>query len=180
VRLTTARLVLRDFVDEDLEQFHAVEGDPEVARYQSFEPRTPADTRYYLQGAIQTAGYTPRRVFELAIVLTADDQVVGRCGLGVEGKETQQGNIWYTLRRDLWNRGYTTEAAQALVAYGFRELALHRVWADCDPANVGSWRVMEKLGMRREAHHRQNRWLKGAWHDTLIYAVLAEEWAARA
>jgi RimJ/RimL family protein N-acetyltransferase len=64
-----------------------------------------------------------------------------------------------------------------MVEFGFRELGLHRMWADCDPDNVGSWRVLEKIGMRREGHLRENALVKGAWVDSLIYAVLEREWA---
>ena len=64
-----------------------------------------------------------------------------------------------------------------MVDFGFRELRLHRIWADCDPANVPSCRVLEKLGMRREGHFRENAWIKGEWVDSLIYAILDREWA---
>src|SRR3712207_3871409 len=62
---------------------------------------------------------------------------------------------------------------------GFRELGLHRIWADCDPANTASWRVLEKNGLRREGHLRENASIKGQWVDSLIYAVLSGEWMAR-
>ena len=75
-----------------------------------------------------------------------------------------------------WGRGYTTEAARAMIDFGFRELGLHRIWADCDPRNVASWRVLEKLGLRREAHLRQNARIKGEWVDSLLYAILDREW----
>ena len=66
-----------------------------------------------------------------------------------------------------------------LVDFGFGELGLHRLTADCDPRNHASARVAEKLGMRREAHFVENAWLKDEWVDSLIYGLLDHEWKAR-
>jgi hypothetical protein len=104
------------------------------------------------------------------------DRLIGRCGLGIRDSEIGEAVLWYTLHPTYWGRGYTTEAALAIVDFGFRELRLHRIWADCDPANIASCRVIEKIGMRREAHLRENAKIKGKWVDSLIYAILAREW----
>jgi [ribosomal protein S5]-alanine N-acetyltransferase len=176
VRLETARLVLREFGEDDWPALHAVESDPEVARYQSFEPRTPEESRAYVLGAAADATAVERRTWDLAVVLRSDGLVIGRCGLGITDPDAAQAMLWYTLHPAEWGRGYATEAARALVGYGFRDLGMHRIWADCDPANPASWRVLEKLGMRREGHLRENARLKGKWVDSLIYAVLDREW----
>jgi len=68
------------------------------------------------------------------------------------------------------------EAARAVLDTAFREVGLHRVWATCDPRNRASYRVMEKLGVRREAHFRQDVMEKGEWRDSYLYAILREEW----
>ena len=68
------------------------------------------------------------------------------------------------------------EAARAIVAFGFAGLGLHRVWDECVADNVASARVLEKLGMRREARYLEHRWYKGRWWDTLLYAMLNHEW----
>jgi ribosomal-protein-alanine N-acetyltransferase len=177
VRLETERLVLREFVEDDAEALFAVEGDPTVARYQSFEPRSLDESRGYVRYAAESATWRPRSLYDLVIVRREDAQLIGRVGLQVSRKEGRQAALWYTLRPDCWGSGYATEAARALVAYGFAELGLHRVWADCDPANTGSWRLLERLGMRREAHHVESTWLKGGWVDSYEYAVLDREWA---
>ena len=110
------------------------------------------------------------------MILAAEARLIGWCGLGISDDEPREAIVWYTLHPDAWNRGYTTEAARALVDFGFRTLGLHRVGADCDPANVASWRVLEKLGMRREGHLREKFWIKGEWVDSLIFAILDHEW----
>ena len=167
VQVPTERLLLREFAEADWEALHAVESLPEVARYQDFAPRSEAESRAYVAGAIAGAREEPRRVYDLAVVLLGEDRLIGRCGLGLGDPDPEQGALWYTLHPASWGRGYTTEAAGAMIDFGFRELGLHRIWADCDPRNVASWRVLEKLGLRREAHLRQNARIKGEWVDSL-------------
>ena len=175
--LRTERLTLREFEPDDWEALHAIESRPEVAQYQSFTPRTPDESQRYVLDAIADAVAAPRLTFDLAVILMAENRLIGRCGLG-PGDEPREAVLWYTLHPDAWGRGYTTEAARAMVDFGFRTLGLHRVWADCDPENVASWRVLEKIGMRREGHLVENAWVKEAWADSLIYAILEREWAA--
>ena len=175
VLLRTARLVLREFEVADWHALHDVESRPEVARYQSFEPRTAEESRAYVTGARRDASEQPRRTYDLAVVPWDEDGLIGRCGLGITDPHGE-GMLWYTQHPAFWGRGFATEAARGMVDFGFGELGLHRIWADCDPDNPASWRVLEKVGMRREGHLRENAWLKGEWRDTLIYAVLRREW----
>jgi RimJ/RimL family protein N-acetyltransferase len=86
---------------------------------------------------------------------------IGRLGLKVADPARREGELSYTLHRAHWGRGSIPEAARALLDVGLAEFGLHRVWADCDPANGASIRVLEKLGLRREAHLREHVWLKG-------------------
>jgi RimJ/RimL family protein N-acetyltransferase len=176
VLLTTSRLVLREFVEGDWPALHAVESRPEVARYQWFAPRTPDESRSYVAGVIERATAVPRYSFDLAVVLAAEERLIGIAGLGVVDPDLPEGMVCFNLHPALWGRGYATEAARTLVDYGFRELRLHRISANCDPANVASWRVLEKVGMRREGHLREHARSKGQLVDSLIYAVLQREW----
>ncbi len=176
MRLTTERLILRDFVEADWPALHAVESRPEVARYQGFSPRTEEESRAYVMGSIVSARERPRQTYDLAVVLTSEAELIGRVGLSVTDAEIGEAVLWYTLHPDRWGQGYMTEAARGLIGFGFGELWLHRIWADCDPANIASWRVLEKLGMRREGHLVENARIKGEWVDSYIYAILEREW----
>ncbi len=177
--LTTPRLLLREFEEDDWRFTHPYESDPEVVRYQSHGVRTPEESRDYIRRVRALASETPRRIYDLAVVLRDGQQLIGRCGMNITDPELREAAIWYVLDRSHWGRGYIPEAARALVDFGFGTLGLHRVWADCDPRNPASVRVMEKLGMRQEAHFRENAFIKGEWCDSLIYAVLDREWRAR-
>jgi RimJ/RimL family protein N-acetyltransferase len=87
-----------------------------------------------------------------------------------------QGDIGYELSPKHWGRGYATEAARAIVRFGFTELKLYRIWSWCIADNVGLARVLEKVGMRLEGRLRDKEYLKGRWWDTLLYAILEHEW----
>ncbi|HSP77926.1 MAG TPA: GNAT family N-acetyltransferase, partial [Myxococcaceae bacterium] len=177
--LLTPRLRLREFEEEDWRATWPYESDPEVVRYQSHDVRTPEQSLKYIQDSMATARESPRRIYDLAVVLREDGRLIGRCGLKVVDAEQREGALWYILERKLWGKGYITEASEALLDFGFTTLGLHRVWADCDPRNAGSVGVLRKLGFRLEAHFRENVFLKGEWCDSLIHALLDREWAAR-
>ena len=89
-----------------------------------------------------------------------------------------QADIGYELDPKHWNHGYAIEAAHAMVDFGFSHFGLHRVWSWCVADNVGSAHVLEKLGMRLEGRLRENEYYKERWWDTLMYAILADEWEA--
>lgn len=86
---------------------------------------------------------------------------------------------------DHWGRGYASEAASTLVTACFESSGAHRVTAGCDPRNTASWRLLERLGFRREGHFLANASFTSdgegnpVWHDSYLYAVLADEWRAR-
>ncbi len=178
--LTTPRLLLREFEEDDWRATHPHESDPVVVRYQSQDVRTPEQSRDYILRVMALAHETPRRVYDLAVVLRDGNRLIGRCGMSITDPELREATLWYVLDRSQWGRGYIPEAAGALVDFAFGTLGLHRIWADCDPRNPASFRVMEKLGMRKEAHFRENAFYKGEWCDSLIYALLDHEWRARA
>jgi RimJ/RimL family protein N-acetyltransferase len=105
--------------------------------------------------------------------------VVGEVSLIWRSVADRQAEIGYIFHPDVQGQGLATEAALALLAFGFEQAELHRIYARCDARNVASWRVMEKLGMRREAHFREHLQLKGRWDEELIYAILEDEWRAQ-
>jgi [ribosomal protein S5]-alanine N-acetyltransferase len=179
MELRTERLTLREFREDDWPALHDIESREDVARYQEFAPRTREESRTYVLESIASVHQHPRLTYDLAVTLTASDEVIGRVGLGITDLEIGEAMLWYTLHPDRWGHGFTTEAARAMVDAGFREMGLHRISADCDPANVASWRVLEKIGLRREGHLIENAYIKGEWVDSLIYAILAREWARR-
>jgi len=179
MQLTTARLYLREFEEGDVPALHAIEADPEAVKYVSYGPSTEQVCRRDLAFHIEHQTAQSRIFYHLAVCLQKELQMIGWCGVKISRGNEQEAELGYALQRQHWGQGYITEAASALLAYGFIQLRLHRIFATCDPRNIGSARVLEKIGMQREGHLRQHKLSKGVWRDSLIYAVLEHEWQAR-
>jgi RimJ/RimL family protein N-acetyltransferase len=176
MELRTERLRLRELAEADHLAANRWESDADVVRYTSHGVRSPAESLAYIQRISAEQAELPRRLFDLAMLRLDSGELVGRCGLHVCRPDREEATLWYVLRRDQWGQGLVPEAARALLAFGFRDLGLHRVFLDCDPRNHASIRVAEKLGFRREAHFVENAFYQGEWCDSLIYALLAREW----
>jgi [ribosomal protein S5]-alanine N-acetyltransferase len=176
MRLTTARLVLREFEEDDWRAVLAYQSDPRYLRYYAWSGRDEAAVREFVGRQIASQSHVPRHSFQVAITLPAEhSRLIGNCGVRVNDPERREGNIGYELAPADWGRGYGTEAARAVLAYGFDQLGLHRIWAECVADNVASAHVLEKLGMRREATFREHTYFKDRWWDSLIYAKLESE-----
>lgn len=173
--LETDRLILRELEEGDWQAVHEYASDPEVVRYVEWGPNTEADTLIFIAQAL-VQRKQPRGYYGFAVVLKAERQLIGGCSLVVSDPELREGWIGYVFNRRFWGHGYATEVARALIAFGFEQLSLHRIFATCDPANVASTRVLKKTGMRQEGHLREHKWQKGKWRDSYLYAILDHEW----
>lgn len=180
VWIETPRLILREHTASDAEAVHAYAADPEVLRYRMSSPATIEQVRENLGRIEAQRVEEPLRTrYELAIVTREEACLIGWLPLILSGMpDTNDAEIGWTLARSVWGRGFATEAARATLAFAFETLRLHRVWAYCQPENVASSRIMEKIGMRREGLFRQCRYIKEQWIDTLYYGMLEEEWWA--
>jgi RimJ/RimL family protein N-acetyltransferase len=105
--------------------------------------------------------------------------MIGGVSFTLTEHDVLQAHIGYTVARAHWHQGYATEAVGRLLAYLFEELGLRRVIAETDVLNDPSWRLLERLGFRREAHQVENAWFKGAYASEYRYAMLKREWEAR-
>lgn len=177
--LHTDRLVLRPFRDDDLDAFHSIQRRPDVVRYLYWEPRTLEQSsemlgRRTLQVAIDKEGDG----LHLAADLRDTGELVGHFSLFYGSQEHRQGEIGFVLHPGHQGQGYGAEGAQVMLRLGFEGLGLHRIVGRCDVRNDASWRLMERLGMRREAHLLENEFVKGEWTDEFDYAMLDREWEA--
>jgi RimJ/RimL family protein N-acetyltransferase len=174
--IETERLLLRDFVEEDWRAVHEYGSDPEVVRYLPWGPNTEGDSRDFISRSIAIQSESPRRRFEIGIVLKEEGRLIGGCGIRENNPTLMEGNMGYVLNKDYWGRGIATEAARALVRFGFETLNLHRIFATCFPENKASERVLQKCGMSLEGRLRENLLMRGEWRDSLLYAILDREW----
>jgi RimJ/RimL family protein N-acetyltransferase len=177
--IATDRLLLRPFTDADADALFAIYGPPDVSRFLYTEPRTRDEIPEMLDRAKQfTAIDDDHDGLRLAAVLKASDEVVGDVSLWRVSREHHQGEVGYVLDPAHQGHGYVTEAVREMLRVGFEEIGFHRIVGRLDARNTASAAVLERLGMRREAHLRENEYVKGEWADELIYAMLASEWDA--
>ncbi|MEV0195253.1 GNAT family N-acetyltransferase [Nonomuraea sp. NPDC050691] len=175
--ITTQRLLLRPFTHDDLHAVHAYESRPDVTRYLYWQARDLDAVRAGLDTKIsRTAIADEGDGINLAVTLRDTGTLIGMALLMWTSKEHRQGEIGYIINPDHAGHGYATEASRAMLRLGFDELHLHRIVGRLDGRNTASARVLEKLGMRREAHLIQNEIVKGEWTDEVIYAMLETEW----
>jgi RimJ/RimL family protein N-acetyltransferase len=175
--LHTARLLLRPLDPSDAPATNAYERDPQVVQYTGHGPLSLEESEARIRRALRFEADVPRRVFEFGVVRNEDGAFIGRAGIGLGESDVRQAALWYLLAPHAWGKGYAREAARAVCDFGFGALGVQRIWADIDPRNRASARVVKALGFRLEAHHVENVLVKGAWTDTLIYAILRREWA---
>lgn len=178
--IATRRLLLRPFQSDDLDRLYDIQSRPEVVRYLYWGPRTLDEVRDVLERKkTQHTVAEQGDALALAVVRRDSGVLVGEVLLIYTSEEHRQGEIGYVFHPDAAGRGFATEAAEVMLRLGFEELGLHRIVGRLDGRNVASARLLERLGMRREAHFVQNEFVKGEWTDEVVYAMLAEEWKAR-
>jgi RimJ/RimL family protein N-acetyltransferase len=178
--LVTPRLSLRPLTADDFADVHAYWQLPEVARYLYWEAATPEQTRDALERNIRrTALREEGDGLVLAVVPDGVGRVVGQVTLRWTSREHRQGEVGFILNPAFQGRGLATEAAGVLLDLGFDQLGLHRIAGRCDTRNLASVRVMQRLGMRREAHFVHDEIFKGEWGDQYVYATLDDEWRER-
>lgn len=175
--LTLARVVLRPFTAGDADDVWAYQRRPDVAHHMLWEPRDREQSRQSLEQMIREDGLSKEGdCLTLAVVEPQVGRVVGQVELVWLSEAHRQGEIGYVLNPEYQGRGLATEATAELLRWGFDELDLHRIVGRCHALNTASARLMERLGMRREAHFVANSFVKGGWRDELVYALLQHEW----
>jgi RimJ/RimL family protein N-acetyltransferase len=181
VPLTTDRLTLRPYVATDLAALHDMFGREDVCRYLRWDPMDIEAARALLERRVKQTGFgIPGQGLLLAAEERETGRMIGEYMLQLTDEESHQGEIGWSFHPDAQGRGFATEGARAVLRLGFEELGLHRIEAETDARNTASLRLMERLGMRREAHFVEDEYLKGEWTDTIVCALLEWEWRAQA
>jgi RimJ/RimL family protein N-acetyltransferase len=178
--IETSRLRLRPFTRGDVDAVFAYRQREDVARYLFDEPMSRESCAEAVQARVGQIGFEEEgdKIF-LAVERIEDLAMMGEVSLILRSMEARQAELGYIFNPDFQGFGYATEASRTLLEMGFDGAGSHRIYARCDARNAASARVMERLGMRREAHFREHVLVKGAWDEELIYAMLEDEWRAR-
>ncbi|MGE5226071.1 MAG: GNAT family N-acetyltransferase [Planctomycetaceae bacterium] len=177
--IRTERLLLRPFEPEDFDALFAIYAREDVARYLYWGPREEPEVREMLAERIAHRGIEREGDrLNLAVVLQATGATIGDVVLAWTSAAHAQGEVGFVVHPDHHGHGYATEAVRPLLWVAFERLGLHRVIGRAEARNDASARLMERLGMRREAHLVENEWVKDEWQSELVYAILDREWRA--
>jgi ribosomal-protein-alanine N-acetyltransferase len=169
--LRTSRLVLRPFRKDDASKVQLLAGEWEIADTTLNVPHPYENGMAEQWIEMHEAGYEAETLAAFAVVLRDSQQLVGAVSLRVD-RGLNQANLGYWIGKPHWNLGYATEAARAVIAAGFDELGLNRIYAFHLARNPSSGRVMEKLGMLLEGTARQHTMKWGKYEDLVSYGIL--------
>jgi RimJ/RimL family protein N-acetyltransferase len=179
IEIETERLLLRPFLEEDLEGFVAYRSDPEVARYQGWDAAySTDDARSFLDAQRGVLFGQPGGWLQLAILDRDAGTLYGDCAVRVLADQPETAEIGVTLAPTSQGKGFATEALMALLRELFEKRRFHRVFAETDDRNAAVARLFERLGFRCEARLIEADWFKGEWSTLRIYAILSREWKA--
>ena len=167
----TSRLILRRYRKEDLQDLYEYLSDETVLRFEPYKPMTMNKVKENLDWRISTDEM-------IAAELKSSHKLIGNVYLGKRDFNTLE--LGYVFNRQYWGQGYAEESCTALIRKAFSE-GIHRIYAECDPCNPASWKLLESLGFTREAHFRQNVYFwkdednNPIWKDTYVYSLLNEQ-----
>lgn len=173
--IEATRVRLRPFEERDVQEVFSLYEDKEATRF-GYSPKMDDldDARALIAEIVELAA--KRTLFHFGIATREDDRIVGHATIFQWVRAQRRAELGYSIRKDVWGRGYATEGANALLGFAFERLALRRVEADVDPRNPGSLRVLEKLGFVREGYLRERWEINGETQDGVFFGLLRREW----
>ena len=166
--IRTSRLLLRRFRESDYDDLFEFLFQQKDDEFEGYPGITYENGREYLQQRVGSEEF-------YAVVLVDSGKVIGNIYCGNRDYDAKE--VGYIINRNCQRKGYAEEALSAVIENAFRS-GTHRVFAECDPRNTASWKLLEKVGLQREAHFRQNVWFykhengTPIWKDTYVYAKL--------
>lgn len=170
--IETLRLRIRKFQESDARALYAYLSMPETYRFEPGEPISFETAQAIAKDRANGDGF-------FAVVLKSDNTMIGHLYFdAIAPLEFMTWELGYIFNPRYHNAGFCTEAAQAIVGYGFRSMHAHKVTAHCDPLNYASWKVLEKIGMRREGHFMKKAFFRKddggnpLWHDCYAYGLV--------
>ncbi len=173
IEILTERTKLRLIEISDLHSIHKLHSLPETDEYNTLGiPKNIEETKTVIEPWISENQQDNIRNFTFAIESNLTNDFIGLFGLKLGHEKYRQGEVWYKIHSDHWNKGIATEVLSRMINYGFDELNLHRIQAGCAVENIGSIKVLEKVGLIREGRGRKILPLKTGWSDNFKYSIL--------
>ncbi|MGB3104494.1 GNAT family N-acetyltransferase [Sphingobacterium siyangense] len=178
MEIKTERLKLRSVEKIDLENIHSLLMYPESALFNpSGFPDGIAHTAQMVEAwSAQIHESDVRKDYTFYIETLEGKEFIGLINISVVKLRYRNAEVWFKLVPTMWNKGYATEALNRILTFGFKELNFHRIEGGCAVENIASAKVMEKVGMVKEARRRKILPLKDGWSDNYEFAILEEEY----
>ena len=171
--LKTERLVLKPISENDIENVFELQSLEQTTEFNTSKPPSSIDeTKINVTEWIAENNKVNIKNFTFAVKLIEDEKFIGLIGIHLGKEHYKNAEVWFQFDYRFWNKGYATESLRKIIDFGFEDLNLHRIEAGCAIENIGSFSVLEKVGMKREAHSRKLLPLKSGWSDNYGYAIL--------
>jgi [ribosomal protein S5]-alanine N-acetyltransferase len=174
--LQTSRLIFREISTNDLSDIHILLSLPETDKFNTLGiPNSIQETEKIISDWLVGQNARPQTSYIFCLDLVTAKQFIGLIALNLGTPNYKTAEVWFKIHLDHWNKGYTTEALEKLIEFGFKELGLHRIEAGCAVENIASIKVLEKVGMTKEGMKRKKLPIRGEWKDNYFYAILEED-----
>lgn len=178
--IETSRLTIRRYLETDFEALFKLQSNDDVTRLLLYDTKTADEVRESLETRMSPPPLdADGQAATMAVILRETGQHLGEVTLFLVSTEHRLGEVGVVFHPDFHGHGYASEAALELLRLGFDTLGLHRMIGRCDGRNLASAALLKRLGLRQEAHFVRNEFLKGAWTDELVFALLEDEWRDR-
>ncbi|WP_260858119.1 GNAT family N-acetyltransferase [Bacillus sp. FJAT-22090] len=170
------QVFLREMEEKDWIDVHEYASKEIVCQYQPWGPNNEQESKDFVKQVMKDTKSTERTRFVYSIVDKESGKMIGAGEFNIRDSQNRSGEIGYIINPSFWGKGIATEVAGQLIKFGFTQLKLHRIFATCDPRNIASSKVLEKIGMIKEGRMREDLLLKDGWRDSFLYSILEEEW----
>ncbi|WP_238881500.1 GNAT family N-acetyltransferase [Clostridium sp. YIM B02551] len=179
IKLETERLIIRDHIEEDINSLHSLISNDEAMYYlPEIRTNTLDKSKENLYEAIKESKMEKRTKFFFGIIIKATNEYIGEIGYTViiDSAEGKVVNLGYFILPKFWGKGFVTEAAREVINYAFSQEDIIKIETGCVTENVGSEKVMKKLGMIKEGESKQHVLLNSQLLDRVEYRLLKKEW----
>lgn len=175
INLETERLLLRKTIKEDIDEFFYIQLNPKLRKFlgaTKLGSSLEKDKKYFDESKYSNLDY-----YRWTIVEKEDNKILGTIYLNIHDEKAKVAGIDYWIREDEWSKGYVTEAAKCILDFAFNKLNLNRVESCGAKDNPGTWKVMEKIGLKYEgARKKAYFYYYGGIQDLVLYGLTKEEY----
>lgn len=177
--IITSRLIIRNLVITDLDNFHQYRSNPEVTKYQGFNVMTKEACATFIKSQEDKEFGKPGQWIQYAIELKETNQLIGDCAIKLDQYDIRLAEIGMTLSDLHQQKGYAKEALSGILKWLFEMQNIHRVTEIVDAENIASINLLKSLNFKQEGHFIENIFFKGKWGSEFQFAMLKREWETR-